>query len=190
VRGDDGRTYYADVMAAQRYIRGALSAGGHMALLGLESSKPHEIIVVALGSGDAAALSFAFAQATPTASLTSSPPLPSTAPPGVPSPVPAGEPVAVAPARLQDGHPAHGEEGRSVTVRGNVYGIAGANLFLKSDDGLVVVVDVSNLDPSTMRRLRLGSAVTVVAVPIGNKFQAMGLVETGGSGPTPARPAR
>jgi len=76
VRGDDGRVYYADVMAAQRYVQGALSAGGHVALLGLESTKPHEIIAVALGSGDAAALSFAFAQATPTASLTS-PPSPS-----------------------------------------------------------------------------------------------------------------
>ena len=28
VRGDDGRVYYADVMAAQRYVRGALNAGG------------------------------------------------------------------------------------------------------------------------------------------------------------------
>ena len=55
VRGDDGRVYYADVRAAQRYVQGALSAGGHIALLGLESTKPQEIIAVALGSGDAAA---------------------------------------------------------------------------------------------------------------------------------------
>ena len=170
VRGDDGRVYYADVMAAQRYVQGALSAGGHVALLGLESTKPHEIIAVALGSGDAAALSFAFAQATPTTSRTSAPP-PSTA-----APAPAGEPAAAPPARLQDGHPA---EERSVTLRGSVYGLAGANLFLKSDDGRVVVVDMSKLDPSTARRPRLGSHVTVVAVPVGNKFQATGLVENG-----------
>src|SRR5262249_48283974 len=66
VRGDDGRVYYADVMAAQRYAQGALSAGGHIALLGLESTKPYEIIAVALGSGGyAAALSFPFVQASP-----------------------------------------------------------------------------------------------------------------------------
>ena len=28
VHGDDGRVHYADVMAAQRYVRGALNAGG------------------------------------------------------------------------------------------------------------------------------------------------------------------
>src|SRR5215471_14220119 len=109
VRGDDGRVYYADVMAARRFVQGALSAGGHVALLGLESTKPHEIIAVALGSGDAAALSFALAQATPTTSLTSHP-SPSTA-----APTPAGEPAAAPSARLQDGRPA---EERSVTIRG------------------------------------------------------------------------
>jgi hypothetical protein len=52
LRGDDGRMYYADVMAAQRYVQGPLTAGTPTALLGLESIKPHEIIAVALGSGD------------------------------------------------------------------------------------------------------------------------------------------
>ena len=188
VRGDDGRVYYADVMTAQRYVQGALSAGGHIALLGLESTKPYEIIAVALGSGDAAALSFAVAQASPIASPPSPPPS-STASPGVPLPAPADEPAAKASAlaRLKDGHPA---EGRSVSLHGSVYGIAGANLFLKTEEGRVVVVDVSKLDPNTMRRLRLGSPVVVVAIPVGNKFQATGLVETGTSGGTPANPAR
>jgi hypothetical protein len=77
-----------------------------------------------------------------------------------------------------------------VSLHGSVYGIAGANLFLKSDAGRVVVVDVSKLDPNTVRRLRLGSPVVVVAIPVGNKFQATGLVETGTSGGTPANPAR
>src|SRR5262249_13046630 len=57
IRGDDGRVYYADVMAAQRHVQGPLSAGSRIALLGLEGIKPHEIIAVALGSGAAAALS-------------------------------------------------------------------------------------------------------------------------------------
>src|SRR5262249_615231 len=140
-----------------------------------------ELMGVGLGTGDAAALSFAFAQATPTRSPTSAPP-PSTA-----APAPAGEPATAPSARLQDGHPA---EERSVTLRGSVYGLAGANLFLKSDDGRVVVVDMSKLDPSTARRPRLGSHVTVVAVPLRNKFPPPGLVEDGPQPGDTRQPAR
>jgi len=190
VRGDDGRVYYADVMAAQRYVQGALSAGGHIALLGLESTQPHEIVAVALGSGDAGALSLTLGEATRTTSLTSSPP-PSTAPPGVTPPAPAGEPATVAPARLEEAHPSSREEGWGVTLRGCVYGITDANqlFLLKSDDGRVVLVDISKLDPSTARRLRLGSPLTIVAVPVGNKFQATGHVETE-TGPAERNPPK
>ena len=191
VRGDDGRVYYADVRAAQRYVQGALSAGGHIALLGLESTKPQEIIAVALGSGDAAALSLALAQTTPTTSVPSPPP-PLTAAPGALSRAPAGEPATVAPARLEEAHPSSPEDGRGASLRGCVYGITDANqlFLLKSDDGRVVQVDISKLDPSTARGLRLGSPVTVLAIPVGNKFQATGLVETGTSGAPPAKPSR
>jgi len=190
VRGDDGRVYYADVMAAQRYVQGALSAGGHIALLGLESTQPHEIVAVALGSGDAGALSLTLGEATRTTSLTSSPP-PSTAPPGVTPPAPAGEPATMAPARLEEAHPSSRAEGWGVTLRGCVYGITDANqlFLLKSDDGRVVVVDISKLDLSIARRLRLGSPVTVVAVPVGNKFQATGHVETE-TGPAERNPPK
>ena len=83
------------------------------------------------------------------------------------------------------------EEGRSVTLRGSVYAVSGSTLFLKQDDGRVVVVDISKL-PSTEPRLKRGSSVALIAVPVGNKFQATGLVETetGTSGATSARPAR
>ena len=190
IRGDDGRVYYADVMAAQRHVQGALSAGSHIALLGLEGTKPHEIIAVALGSGDAAALSLALAQAAPTTALMPPPP-PSTARAVVPPAPPAG-PAAVPPVRLEERRPARGEAGRWVTLHGSVHGIAGQNLFLKRDDGRVVVIDVSKLDPSTWERFRLGAPMTVVAVPVGNKFQATGFIETetGSSGSTPATPAR
>src|SRR5215469_14751255 len=89
IRGDDGRVYYADVTAAQRHVQGALSAGSRIALLGLEGIKPHEIIAVALGSGDAAALSLALAQASPT-----KPPAPPAAPPAPSIPPPAVVPPA------------------------------------------------------------------------------------------------
>jgi DUF917 family protein len=66
-----------------------------------------------------------------------------------------------------------------------VYGVAGPNLFIRKDDGRVVVVDIAKLDPTITQRLKLGSSVAIVAVPFGNKFQATGLVEA-----EPTRPAR
>src|SRR5262249_38150874 len=154
----------ADVMAAQRHVQGALNAGSHITLLGLEGTKTHEIIAVALGSGDAAALSLALAQVTPT-TLPTLPPPPSTAPAAVVPPGPTSGSTAVPPVRLEEKPPARGEEGRwvSLTLRGSVYGVAGPNLFLKRDDGQIVMVDISKLDPSTASRLRRGSSVTVVA---------------------------
>jgi len=73
-----------------------------------------------------------------------------------------------------------------------VYGVSGPNLFLRRDDGRVFMVDISKLDPSTASRLRPGSSVTVVAVPVGNKFQATGVIEpeTGTSGSPPATSPR
>jgi hypothetical protein len=146
VRGDDGRVYYADVMAAQRYVQGTLSAGGHVALLGLEGIKPHEIIAVALGSGDAAALSLVLAQATPTML----PPPPSPGPAAMVPPAQTGS--AVPPVRPEEKPPAPGEAGQWVRFRGSVYGVAGSYLYVKRDDGRSVLVDVSKIDPSTVAR--------------------------------------
>jgi len=185
VRGDDGRVYYADVMAAQRHVQAAPSAGSHIALLGLEGTKPHEIIVVALGGGDVAALSLALAQAAPT--TTPAPP-PSTTSAAVVLPAPPAAPAAVAPVRPEEKPPARGEVGQWTRFRGSVYGVAGSNLYVKRDDGRVVVVDVSKLDPSTATRFRPGSAVTVVAFPVGNKFLATSVeTDTGTSGATSIR---
>src|SRR5262252_3996622 len=74
LRGDDGRVYYADVVAAQRRVQGTLSADSKITILGLEGTRPYEILAVALGSGDAAALSLALAQATPITPPTPPPP--------------------------------------------------------------------------------------------------------------------
>jgi hypothetical protein len=179
LRGDDGRTYYADVMAAQRHVQGPVTAGSRMTLLGLEGTKSHEIVAVALGSGEAAALSLALAQATSAAPppTPSTPPAAAAPPPGTPASAPAGTPASAPPARREEGGPARADEGRSVTLRGNVYGIAGSTLFLKKDDGQVAVIDLSKLDPGTASRLRPGSPAAVIAIPIGNKFQARGFEE-------------
>ena len=187
VRGDDGRVYYADVLAAQRHVQATISAGSRLTLLGLEGTKPHEIVAVALGSGDSAALSLALAQGTPT---TPPPSVPTTSAAVVPPAPPAqtAVPPAVAPVRPEEKPPAGGA-GQWVKFRGSVHGIAGQNLYIKRDDGRVVMVDVSRLDPSTATRYRLGSPVTVVAFPVGNKFLATSIAETdaGTSGSTPAR---
>jgi hypothetical protein len=187
VRGDDGRVYYADVMAAQRHVQATVSAGSHIALLGLESTKPHEIVAVALGTGDAAGLSLALAQGTPTTPPPSAPTTSVTAVP--PAPAPIAVPTVAPPVRSEEKRPARGEEGQWVKFRGSVYGVAGQNLYLKRDDGRVVMVDVSRLDPGTATRYRIGSPVTVVAFPVGNKFLATSIVETdtGTTGSTPAR---
>src|SRR5262245_714685 len=126
VRGDDGRVYYADVMAAQRHVQGALNTGSRITVLGLEGIKPHEIIVVALGSGAAAALSLALAQGSSTAPQAPPPP-PSTPPAAVVSPAPPTTGSAAAPlVRPEEKLPfSRGEEGRwvSLTLRGSVYGV-------------------------------------------------------------------
>lgn len=91
------------------------------------------------------------------------------------------------PQRPEEGRPASppGDDARLVTVRGTVYGVAGHSLFMKRDDGRVVVVDIAKLDPTTARGLRAGSPVVIVALPVANKFQAVSLMET-----EPSKPAR
>jgi hypothetical protein len=184
LRGDDGRIYYADVVAAQRYIQGALNAGSQTAILGIESTKPHEIVAVALGSGDTAALSLAVAQGAPPTSVTAATPPSPTSPGVLSSGSGAASAAATTSPRRDEGRPAPADEGRWVTVRGSVYGIAGQNLFIKQDDGRVVAVDIAKLDPTTAQRLKPGSPVAIVAVPVGNKFQATGVVETDPTKPT------
>jgi hypothetical protein len=188
LHGDDGRVYSADVIAAQRQVQGVLSAGSRMTLLGLEGTKSHEIVAVALGSGDATALSLALAQATRTTPPTTLP-APSTTPAGTASPERAS--AAVAPVRGAEGRPARGEEGGRVTLRGSVLEVVGQTLFVRRADGHAVDVDMSRLDPRDRPRLGPGSPVAVVVVPVGNRFQATRFVETdtGPSGSTPATPA-
>src|SRR5512138_842312 len=52
VRGDDGRSYYADVSHAQRTAAGSIT--GRISLLGLEGSQPHEIAAGIVGQDDSA----------------------------------------------------------------------------------------------------------------------------------------
>jgi hypothetical protein len=129
-------------------------------------------------------LSLALAQAAPPAQA---PPLPpaSTAHSAVPAAPPAAS-AGVPPVRSAERRPARGEEGRWITLRGSVHAVAGQTMFLKRDDGgVVVAVDISKLAPGSGPRLRLGSPVTVVVVPVGNKYQATGFEETPAAATSP-----
>ena len=59
IRTEDGTWYYADIKSARRLEPAALTVGAHVAVLGTEAARPHEITALAFGSGDAAALALA-----------------------------------------------------------------------------------------------------------------------------------
>jgi hypothetical protein len=71
--------------------------------------------------------------------------------------------------------------------------VTGPTLFLRRADGQAVDVDLSKLDAARRPQLRLGTLVEVVAVRVGNKFEATGFIETetrgGSTSAAPARPA-
>jgi hypothetical protein len=67
VRADDGRTYCADLTAAQRRMPDPLRAGSRVSLLGIEGARPHELTAMVIGGGDASSLELAPAFARPSA---------------------------------------------------------------------------------------------------------------------------
>jgi hypothetical protein len=73
-------------------------------------------------------------------------------------------------------------------IDGRVQSVEGALLVLKADDGSVVLVDISHLNPSVTQALRHGRLVSVYGYPLEQKFQAAGYVELDPSRPEPPRP--
>jgi hypothetical protein len=139
MRGEDGRLYYTDISAAQRRTTDPMTSGSHMAVLGVEGGRPHEIAAIAIGSGDAAALGL-----TPSSTTTASVPsasIPSTA--VIPGPPP--EPLW--------------------RVDGTVQSVAGSNITLRKPDARTVTVDASQLNEKTLRALRPGDRVSLFGVP-------------------------
>jgi len=59
IRSAEGRTYYADLAAAQRRTPAPLTAGSRVSLLGIEGSRPYELAAMVIGTGDAASLGVA-----------------------------------------------------------------------------------------------------------------------------------
>src|SRR5262249_50213345 len=106
-----------------------------------------------------------------------------------PAPVPAAPPAVAPPAPSA---PSKGP-GAAVTrkqwarVDGKVQSVEGALLVLKSDDGTLVTVDISQLNPSVSQALRLGRVVSVYGYPVAQKFEAAGYIELDPSHPEPPR---
>jgi hypothetical protein len=249
VRGDDGHAYYCDVTDAARHRADGLRAGGRLSVLGIEAAKPHELMGIVIGTGDAAALARALSQslskqvpapASPPAALASAvasapagvrpaaadepaaptppaAPAPSTAPavvimaPSMPvtpavaaAPTPAVVAASATPPAVTAPPPAPRRAvvpaipttgGRSQWSRldGVVESVAGLTLTLKTDEGALAYVDISQLSPNVAQVLRQGTAVTVYGYPLEQRFEAQGYVQTHPAGPesrAPGRPAR
>ena len=133
LRGEDGRLYYVDLSGAQRRLPGALTAGSRVALLGVEGARPWELAAVAFGAGDAASLGLPAPGAGPMPSAS----IPSTTVPSVAIP-PSAPPEPM------------------WRVDGTVQSVAGTMVTVRTDDGQSQVVDMRELNPTTLRSLRPG----------------------------------
>jgi hypothetical protein len=85
---------------------------------------------------------------------------------------------------------AGGGRGQWSRLDGMVESVAGLTLTLKTDDGAVAHVDISQLSPNVAQVLRHGTAVTVYGYPLEQKFEAAGYIQTHPGGPEPRVPAR
>ena len=65
--------------------------------------------------------------------------------------------------------------------------VEGALLVLKSDNGTVMMVDISQLNPNVSQALRRGRLVSVYGYPLEQKFEAAGYIELDPSHPEPPR---
>jgi hypothetical protein len=128
--------------------------------------------------------------ATPPAATTptviATPPPSATAPttPSAPAAVPAVAPPPSAPMKINGGPT---ERKQWARVDGKVQSVEGALLVLKADNGSIVMVDISQLNPSISQSLRRGRLVSVYGYPLEQKFEAAGYIELDPSHPEPPR---
>jgi hypothetical protein len=80
-----------------------------------------------------------------------------------------------------------GERKQWARVDGKVQSVEGALLVLKADNGTVVLVDISQLNPNVSQALRRGRLVSVYGYPLEQKFEAAGYIELDPSHPEPPR---
>lgn len=150
VRTDDGNYYIADLLVAQS--RGPLNVGERVSVVGVEGTRPFEIVAGVIGPGDTALAPSppgspslpAALQAAPSATA---PAAPSASPPTITPPAPASADPSRAWRR----------------VEGKVQSIGNGVLTIREGTGATVSVDVSALRGDTTNVLRSGDEVTVFA---------------------------
>jgi hypothetical protein len=143
IRGDDGRFYYADIVSAQRRTPDPLTSGTRVAVVGIEGGHPYEIAALAIGAGDASSLGLVI----PGASASS----PST--PSSPSVIPG---VATAPG---------GSSEALWRLDGTVESVSGASVMLRTENGRLHSVDLSELSEQTVSGLQPGDRVSLFGEP-------------------------
>ena len=113
------------------------------------------------------------------------------------APAPAAQPPAVVPPAVVPPAPngngptkvlaPPGERKQWARVDGKVQSVEGALLVLKADNGTVILVDISQLNPNVSQALRRGRLVSVYGYPLEQKFEAAGYIELDPSHPEPPR---
>src|SRR5205085_1144995 len=182
VRGDDGVLYYVAVGAARHDA--SLTAGGRVAVLGLEGRSAHEINALGIGAGESVEAALGNLQgARPSPTVAAPPPPVASTPP--PSPVRSAA-VSPPPARRSTVEvttpaavPASStDERRWTEISGVVESLVGRTLILRSDEGRVAV-DLSSLSQNLDRTITPGAHVRVYGTPVEIRFKAMGFFDPG-----------
>jgi hypothetical protein len=86
--------------------------------------------------------------------------------------------------------PATGGRGQWSRLDGMVESVAGSTLTLKTDDGALAYVDISQLSPNVAQVLRHGTTVTLYGYPLEQTFQAAGYIQTNPGGAEPRASTR
>jgi hypothetical protein len=111
----------------------------------------------------------------PPAATRSAPPAP---PAVVPSPAPGSPGKATGPSGVRQ---------QWARVDGRVQSVDGALLVLRADNGSLVMVDISQINPNVSSALRRERLVSVYGYPLEQKFEAAGYIELDPSHPEPPR---
>jgi hypothetical protein len=110
-----------------------------------------------------------------------------TPPPPAPAPTVVATPPAPVLSAPTKAHGPSGERKQWARIDGKVQSVEGALLVLKADNGSIVMVDISQLNPNISQALRRGRVVSVYGYPLEQKFEAAGYIELDPSHPEPPR---
>jgi hypothetical protein len=83
-----------------------------------------------------------------------------------------------------------GERKQWARVDGRVMSVEGALLVLRADNGSLVRVDISQINPAVSSALTRERLVSVYGYPLEQKFEAAGYIELDPSHPEPPRVRR